>query len=37
MKSAAELEQFGIDGEDVYRIARASINPDGTVDCRRPN
>jgi TRAP-type transport system periplasmic protein len=36
-ESAAGLERFGIDGEAAYRVARASINPDGTVDCRRPD
>ncbi|HEX5787884.1 MAG TPA: TRAP transporter substrate-binding protein DctP [Woeseiaceae bacterium] len=31
---AAELSRFGIDGMAVYRTARASISPDGTVLCR---
>ncbi|HLT89899.1 MAG TPA: TRAP transporter substrate-binding protein DctP [Woeseiaceae bacterium] len=31
---AAGLGRFGIDGLAIYRTARASIAPDGTVNCR---
>lgn len=33
-KIASELARFDIDGMAVYRTARASIVPDGTVNCR---
>lgn len=31
---AADLARFGIDGMAVYRTARASIAPDGTINCK---
>lgn len=34
-ETAASLDRYQIDGLSVYRTAKASINNDGTVECRR--
>lgn len=34
--NAASLSRYGIDGAAVLEAARASITPDGSVDCARP-
>ena len=36
-KSAAALSRYGIDGAAVFRTARASIDAEGSVQCRQGN
>ena len=33
-RNAAALERYGIDGLRVFRLARASVRRDGSIECR---